>query len=94
MNLIPLADRVVIKMTEAEEVTKSGILLASSAKEKPTTAEVIAVGPGGLVDGHEVKMTLSVGDRVVIDKYAGTTVALDGEDYVIVREKDVLAIVK
>lgn len=94
MKLIPMADRVVLKMMAAEETTKSGILLASSAKEKPSVAEVIAVGPGGTVDGHEVKMTLTVGQHVIIEKYAGTTVTLDGEDYVIVREKDVLALVQ
>ena len=91
MKLIPMADRVVLKMHEAEEMTKSGILLSSAAKEKPAVAEVLAVGPGGIVDGHEVKMTLQVGDSVVLDKYAGTTVTLDGEDYVVVREKDVIA---
>lgn len=94
MKLIPMADRVVLKMMEAEETTKSGILLASSAKEKPTIAEVVAVGPGGLVDGKEVKMTLKSGDRIIIDKYAGSNVTVDGEEYVIVREKDVLAIVQ
>ncbi|MGM9661737.1 MAG: co-chaperone GroES [Oscillospiraceae bacterium] len=94
MKLIPMADRVVLKMMEAEETTKSGILLASSAKEKPTIAEVVAVGPGGLVDGKEVKMTLKCGDRIIIDKYAGSNVTVDGEEYVIVREKDVLAIVQ
>ncbi|MGM9619224.1 MAG: co-chaperone GroES [Oscillospiraceae bacterium] len=94
MKLIPMADRVVLKMMEAEETTKSGILLASSAKEKPTIAEVVAVGPGGLVDGKEVKMTLKSGDRIIIDKYAGSNVTVDGEEYVIVREKDVLAIVE
>lgn len=94
MKLIPMADRVVLKMMEAEETTKSGILLASSAKEKPTIAEVVAVGPGGLVEGKEVKMTLQCGDRIIIDKYAGSNVTVDGEEYVIVREKDVLAIVQ
>ena len=91
MKLVPMADRVVLKMHEAEEMTKSGILLASAAKEKPTVAEVVAVGPGGMVDGNEVKMTLAVGDQVVLDKYAGTTVTLEGEDFVVVREKDVIA---
>ena len=94
MKLIPMADRVVLKMMEAEETTKSGILLASSAKEKPSVAEVVAVGPGGIVEGNEVKMTLKVGDRVIIEKYAGNNVTVDGEDFVIVREKDVLAIVE
>ena len=91
MKLIPMADRVVLKMHEAEEMTKSGILLSSAAKEKPTVAEVIAVGPGGMVDGHEIKMSLSVGDQVVLDKYAGTTVTVEGKDFVVVREKDVIA---
>lgn len=91
MKLVPMADRVVLKMHEAEEMTKSGILLSSAAKEKPTVAEVVAVGPGGMVDGHEVRMTLAVGDQVVLDKYAGTTVTLEGEDFVVVREKDVIA---
>ena len=94
MKLVPMADRVVLKMKEAEETTKSGILLASSAKEKPTVAEVISVGPGGLVDGKEITMTLKPGNQVIIDKYAGSTVTVDGEDYTIVREKDVLAIVE
>ena len=91
MKLVPMADRVVLKMHEAEEMTKSGILLSSAAKEKPTVAEVVAVGPGGMVDGNEIKMTLAVGDQVVLDKYAGTTVTLEGEDFVVVREKDVIA---
>ena len=91
MKLVPMADRVVLKMKEAEETTKSGILLASSAKEKPSVAEVVAVGPGGMVDGYEVKMTLQVGDFVIADKYAGSTVNMDGEEFIIVREKDVLA---
>ena len=78
MNIKPLADRVVIKMLEAEETTKSGIILAGSAKEKPQIAEVLAVGPGGVVDGKEVKMELAVGDKVIMSKYAGTEVKLDG----------------
>ncbi len=94
MKLIPMADRVVLKMMAAEETTKSGILLASTAKEKPSVAEVVAVGPGGTVDGCEVKMTLKTGDRVIIEKFAGSNVTVDGEDFVIVREKDVLAIVE
>ena len=93
MTLKPLADRVVVKMTEAEETTKSGIILAGTAKEKPQVAEIVAVGPGGFVDGHEVKMELKVGDKVLISKYAGTEVKLDGEEYTIVRQSDVLAIV-
>ena len=91
MNIKPLADRVVIKMVETEETTKSGIILAGSAKEKPQVAEVVAVAPGGVVDGKEVKMELSVGDRVLISKYAGTEVKLDGVEYTILRQADVLA---
>ena len=91
MNIKPLADRVVIKMLEAEETTKGGIILAGSAKEKPQIAEVVAVGPGGVVDGKEVKMELSVGDKVIMSKYAGTEVKLDGEEYIILRQSDVLA---
>ena len=91
MNIKPLADRVVIKMVETEETTKSGIILAGSAKEKPQVADVVAVGPGGVVDGKEVKMELSVGDRVLISKYAGTEVKLDGVEYTILRQADVLA---
>ncbi len=93
MNIKPLGDRVVTKMAEAEETTQSGIILAGSAKEKPQFAEVIAVGPGGVVDGKEVKMELKVGDKVIMSKYAGTEVKLDGEEYVIISQKDVLAIV-
>ncbi len=91
MNIKPLADRVVIKMVEAEETTKSGIILAGSAKEKPEVAEIVAVGPGGVVDGKEVKMELKVGDKVLISKYAGTEVKLDGTEYTILRQSDVLA---
>ena len=91
MNIKPLADRVVIKMLEAEETTKSGIILAGSAKEKPQIAEVVAVGPGGVVDGKEVVMELAVGDKVIMSKYAGTEVKLDGEEYIILRQSDVLA---
>ncbi len=91
MTIKPLADRVVTKMLEAEETTKSGIILAGSAKEKPQIAEVIAVGPGGVVDGKEVKMELKVGDKVIMSKYAGTEVKLDGEEYIIISQKDVLA---
>ena len=93
MNIKPLGDRVVTKMAEAEETTQSGIILAGSAKEKPQFAEVIAVGPGGVVDGKEVKMELKAGDKVIMSKYAGTEVKLDGEEYVITSQKDVLAIV-
>ena len=91
MNIKPLADRVVIKMVEAEETTKSGIILTGAAKEKPQVAEVVAVGPGGVVDGKEVKMELSIGDRVLMSKYAGTEVKLDGEEYTILRQSDILA---
>jgi len=94
MTIKPLADRVVIKMIEAEETTKSGIILAGSAKEKPQVAEVIAVGPGGVVDGKDVEMYLEPGDRVLTSKYAGTEVKVDGEEYTIVRQSDILAIVE
>ena len=94
MNIKPLADRVVIKMMEAEETTKGGIILAASAQEKPQVAEIVAVGPGGVVDGKEVKMYLKVGDKVLLSKYAGTEVKLDVEDYTILRQSDILAIVE
>ena len=91
MTIKPLADRVVIKMSEAEETTKSGIVLAGAAKEKPQIAEVVAVGPGGVVDGKEVVMELAVGDKVIMSKYAGTEVKLDGEEYIILKQGDILA---
>ena len=94
MKIKPLADRVVIKMVEAEETTKSGIILAGSAKEKPQVAEVVEVGPGGLVDGKEVTMYVKGGDRVLISKYAGTEVKLDGVEYTILRQSDILAVVE
>ena len=94
MTIKPLQDRVVIKMLEAEETTKSGIILTSAAQEKPQVAEVIAVGPGGIVDGKEVKMELKIGDKVLISQYAGTKVKLDGEEYTILSQNDVLAIVE
>ena len=94
MKIKPLADRVVIKMVEAEETTKSGIILAGTAKEKPQVAEVIAVGPGGGVDGKEVTMYLKPGDKVLMSKYAGTEVKVDGEEYTILRQSDILAIVE
>ena len=94
MKLKPLADRVIIKMVEAEETTKSGIILTGSAKEKPEVAEVIAVGPGGMVDGKEVVMTVKVGDKVITSKYSGTQVKVEGEEYTIVRQGDILAIVE
>ena len=92
MKLKPLADRVIIKMVEAEETTKSGIILTGSAKEKPQIAEVIAVGPGGVVEGKEVTMYVKAGDRVITSKYSGTEIKLDGDEYTIVRQNDILAI--
>jgi chaperonin GroES len=94
MTLKPLADRVVIKMVEAEETTKSGIILAGSAKEKPQVAEVIAVGPGGNVDGKEITMQVKEGQKVIYSKYAGTEVKVDGEELIIVRQSDILAVVE
>ncbi|MDO5549446.1 MAG: co-chaperone GroES [Eubacteriales bacterium] len=94
MKLKPLADRVVIKMTEMEETTKSGIILTGSAKEKPQVAEVIAVGPGGVVEGKEITMYVSVGDKVITSKYSGTEVKIDGTEYIVVRQNDILAIVE
>ena len=94
MTIKPLADRVVIKMTEAEETTKSGIILAASAQEKPQVAEVVAVGPGGVVDGKEITMYVKVGDKVLLSKYAGTEVKLDGQEYTILQQSDILAIVE
>lgn len=94
MQIKPLADRVLIKMVEAEETTKSGIILTSAAQEKPQVAEVIAVGPGGMVDGKEIKMQVKAGDHVLISKYAGTEVKVDGVQYTILRQSDLLAIVK
>ena len=94
MKLKPLADRVIIKMVEAEETTKSGIILTGSAKEKPVVSEVLAVGPGGMVDGKEVTMYVKVGDKVVVSTYAGTNIKLDGEEYTIVRQNDILAVVE
>ncbi|OJU15414.1 MAG: co-chaperone GroES [Clostridiales bacterium 43-6] len=94
MTIKPLADRIVIKMVEAEETTKSGIILSGSAKEKPQVAEIIAVGPGGLVDGNEVTMYVKVGDRVLTSKYSGTEVKIDSDEFTIVRQSDILAIVE
>ncbi len=94
MTIKPLLDRVVIKMTEAEETTKSGIILAGSAKEKPQIAEVVAVGEGGIVDGKEVKMYIKKGDKVLISKYAGTEVKIDGQEYTILKQSDILAVVE
>ena len=94
MKLMPLTDRVVLKQLEAEETTKSGIVLPGQAQEKPQQAEVIAVGPGGVVEGKEVKMEVKVGNKVIYSKYAGTEVKLDGEEYIIVKQNDILAIVE
>ena len=94
MTIKPLADRVVIKMCEAEETTKSGIILTNASKEKPQVAEVLSVGPGGLVDGKDVVMTVKKNDKVLISEYAGTKVKIDGEDLIIVRQSDILAIVE
>ena len=94
MKLVPLSDRVVLKQLEAEETTKSGIILTSAAQEKPQDAEVVAGGPGGVVDGKEVKMQVKEGQKVIYSKYAGTEVKLDGEEYIIVRQNDILAVVE
>ena len=94
MTIKPLADNVVIKATEAEETTKSGIVLTSAAKEKPQIAEVVAVGEGGIVDGKEVNMTVKVGDKVIAAKYSGTEIKIDGQEYTILRQNDILAIVE
>ena len=94
MKLTPLGDRVVLKQLEAEETTKSGIVLPGQAQEKPQQAEVIAVGPGGVVDGKEVKMEVEVGQKVIYSKYAGTEVKMDSEEYIIVKQNDILAIVE
>ena len=94
MKLVPLGDRVVLKQIVAEETTKSGIVLTGQTKEKPQQAEVIAVGPGGVVDGKEVTMMVSVGDKVIYSKYAGTEVEVDGQEYLIVKQNDILAVMK
>ena len=94
MKLVPLSDRVVLKQLEAEETTKSGIILTSAAQEKPQDAEVVAVGPGGVVDGKEVKMQVKEGQQVIYSKYAGTEVKLEDEEYIIVRQNDILAVVE
>ena len=93
MTIKPLADRVVLKLVEAEEKTKSGLILTASAQEKPQIAEVVAVGPGGIVDGNEVVMTVKVGDKVLTSKYSGTEVKCDGEEFIIVKQSDILAVV-
>lgn len=94
MKLVPLGDKVVLKQLVAEETTKSGIVLPGQAKEKPQQAEVVAVGPGGMVDGKEVTMQVKVGDRVIYSKYAGTEVKLDEEEFIIVKQNDIVAIVE
>jgi len=94
MKLTPLADRVVLKMVEVEETTKGGIILTGAAKEKPSIAEVISVGPGGMVDGNNVTMAVKAGDKVIIDKFAGTKVTLEDIEYIVVRQGDILAIVE
>lgn len=94
MNVKPLGDRVVIKMVDYEEKTKGGLLITATAQDKPDIAEVIAVGPGGIVDGKEVKMALKVGDHVIMGKYAGTTVKVDGEEIIILSQSDILAVVE
>ena len=94
MKLVPLGDKVVLKQSEAEETTKSGIILAAQSKEKTQQAEVIAVGPGGMVDGKEVVMQVKVGDKVIYSKYAGTDVKLDDQEYIVVKQSDIVAIVE
>lgn len=94
MKIKPLADRVVLKMVEAEETTKSGIILAGTAKEKPLFAQVVEVGPGGVVDGKEIIMEVKIGDKVLYSKYAGTEIKLDNEEYIILRQSDILAVVE
>lgn len=94
MKLVPLGDRVVLKQLIAEETTKSGIVLPGQTKEKPQQAEVVAVGPGGIVDGKEVVMQISVGDKVIYSKYAGTEVELEDEEYIVVKQNDILAVIK
>ena len=94
MTIKPLADKVVVKKLQAEETTKSGIILSSGAQQKPLIAEIIAVGPGGIVDGNEIKMEVKVGEKVIIRDYAGTNVKLEGEEYIIVRQDDIAAIVE
>ena len=94
MKLVPLGDRVVLKQLEAEETTKSGIVLPGQAQEKPQQAEVIAVGPGGVVEGKEVKMEVAVGNKVIYSKYAGTEVKLENEEYIVVKQGDILAVIK
>ena len=94
MKLNPFADRVVLKMVEVEETTKGGLILTGDAKEKPSVAEVVSVGPGGMVDGNEVKMIVKPGDKVITSKYSGTQIKVDGTEYTIVRQSDILAVVE
>ncbi len=94
MKLVPLSDRVVLKQLEAEETTKSGIILTSKSQEKPQEAEVIAVGPGGMIDGKEVTMQVKVGQKVIFSKYAGTEVKLEDTEYIVVKQNDILAVVE
>lgn len=94
MKIKPLLDRVVVKMVEAEETTKSGIILTAASQEKPQIAEVLEVGPGGIVDGHEVEMVVSAGQKVFVSKYTGTPIKVDGEEYTILRQSDILAIIE
>ena len=94
MTIKPLGDRVIIKNCEAEETTKGGIILAGAAKEKPLMAEVVAVGPGGIVDGKEVQMQVKVGEKVIYSKYAGTEVKLDGVEYIVIRQNEILAVIE
>ncbi len=94
MTIKPLADKVVVKKLEAEETTKGGLILSSGAQQKPQVAEIIAVGPGGVVDGNEIKMEVTVGQKVIIRDYAGTNVKLDGEEFIVVRQDDIVAIVE
>ncbi|MBQ9941047.1 MAG: co-chaperone GroES [Clostridia bacterium] len=92
--LKPLTDKVIIKMVEAEETTKSGIILTGTAKEKPSVAEIVAVGPGGVIDGKEIVMTVKEGQKVITSKYSGTEIKYDGQDYIIIKQSDILAIVE
>ncbi|MBO4460223.1 MAG: co-chaperone GroES [Clostridiales bacterium] len=94
MTIKPLADKVVVKKLEAEETTKGGLILSSGSQQKPQVAEIIAVGPGGVVDGNEIKMEVTVGQKVIIRDYAGTNVKLDGEEFIVVRQEDIVAVVE
>lgn len=94
MKLKPLLDKVVVKMVEAEETTQSGIILTASSKEKPQIAEIVAVGPGGIVDGKEIVMTIKVGEKIIMNKYSGTEIKLDNTEYIIIKNSDILAVVE